>query len=254
MRSAWVAIGLFGSLFAGGCVSLVGDFPVTPAGVAIVGCAAVPRDTCMASAGLDVTLELSASIDAAYAPEYNCVAVVKNSGTSDVTFFEADVQVLDPVRGDMPISQYSAPITGFVAARTSDSASVGVCDVLLVDAATVTSLAQKVISTLTVQSVVASVVLRGHTPDGQEVQSNTFTYPINVRYASTCTDSTGTPCVGASSPPSSPPCRVGLDGPTDCQDIASALGVCHLLECATKGDLTTAHCPTHIPADDSCCP
>jgi hypothetical protein len=49
-------------------------------------------------------------------------------------------------------------------------------------------------------------------------------------------------------------CRLGLDQPASCQDIASAIGVCGTLECTTPGDPTTAHCPAHAPPDTSCCP
>jgi hypothetical protein len=54
-------------------------------------------------------------------------------------------------------------------------------------------------------------------------------------------------------------CWLGLDeGALSCALLCSTFGACGVLECnidpvTGKGDLTSAHCPAHAPADMSCC-
>ncbi len=247
----------------------------------IRGCLLAPHDTCTVTAATTSTQLLQGSIDGAYAGEYRCFALVENdmvaqentntlmTETDGVQLYEAEVQVLNSqsevyVFNGVP-SQFSVPISGFVDPASSGEPGVGVSLVTLIDAATMQGLSKEVQLAGVQQQVVASVVIKGRTLGGFEVHTNEFLFPITVGYVDSCSVPANATCVGGNNTAATGDCLLGQDEPggTNCQLIASQIGFCHFLECGplvldpTTGlmvsDFANAHCPTHIPPDDSCC-
>jgi hypothetical protein len=255
---------------------LVAGATVTPAACArddssifIFGSLVVNRTDCTWMAASNPMIWLAGQIDAAYAGEYTAVLQVENqivargnvntlkTETSGVQLYDAEVQVLDPVTNNA-LSQFSVPVSGFVPPGTSGSPGLGAAEVVMVDATTLRGLGQKVVGSKTVQQVVSSVIIRGRTLGGLEVHTQEFLFPINVYYGSTCFQPSGMSCTGATSSSSmNGVCLLGIDEPSNCQQIYSALGACHALECPQlpggQSDLLNAHCPAHPQPDDSCC-
>jgi hypothetical protein len=211
---------------------------------------------------------LAGNVDAAFAGQYTGVLQVENqlvsrgnanqlkTETSYVNLYEAEVQVLDPTAGMNAISQFSVAVSGFLGVGQTGTPGLGVSQVVMVDAATIKAKGASAAGG-TQQQVVSSVILKGRTLGGLEVHTQEFLYPITISYGSSCTATPGTPCVSTmagSSSNTTAPCFPGQDGSLTCQEIAASLGACNFLECTTKGDLTTAHCPSAVPVDNSCCP
>jgi hypothetical protein len=248
------------------------------------GCAVRPRDTCSVTASLTTSLQFGAFIDAAYAQEYSCFALVENqivprgdpnklrTETSGVQLYQAEVALLDAGLNAIPVgclpgspncvcagnacsapAGFSIPITGFVDPGTGGMPGLGLSAVTLLDSGTMHVLAAAVQKSHTVQQVVAAAILHGRTLGGLEVHTQEFLYPINVTSGSTCTEPSGMKCVGGMGGSMMGDCLLGQDANPTCENIAAQLGVCGLLECTTPGDPTTAHCPAHSPADISCC-
>jgi hypothetical protein len=216
------------------------------------------------------TFLLAGSIDAAFAGQYVGVLQVENqivsrgspntlrTETSYVNIYEAEVQVLDPTQGMAAISQYSVPATGFLTVGMAGQPGLGASAVVMVDAATVQALGARAAATGTEQQVVSSVVLKGRTLGDLEEHTQEFLYPITIAYGSSCSSVPGMPCISSTATTMMTLCTPGQDGPITCQEIASTLGPCKTLECDVnpgtgRSDLTTAHCPSHIPIDMSCC-
>jgi hypothetical protein len=229
------------------------------------------RSDCTVLASTSPMVVLVGSIDAAFAGEYTATLQVENqivprgnpntlkTETSGVQLYDAEVQVLDPATNG-PIAQFSVPVSGFVPPGSGGTPGLGLTEVVMIDSATVRSLRQKVISTNTVQEVVASVIVRGRTLGDLEVHTQEFLFPIQVFSGGTCF-SPGATCVttmASNSGSTTGVCRLGLDEQTSCQDIASTIGVCGVLECpldptTMRSNIAGAHCPAHAQPDNSCC-
>jgi hypothetical protein len=211
------------------------------------------------------------SIDAAYATEYNCFAAVENqlvaegnattlmTETSGVELYEAEVQVLDPSQNNAALKQFSVPIAGYIDPSVSGQDGISATDIVMVDAATIQAEAKKIIAKNQVQTVVASVIVLGQTLGGLQVHSQEFLFPIDIYLGSNCFQPPGMTCCGGTGSTATADCRLGIDeaGGTNCQLICAYLTPCHTLECDAHPngppDITTAHCPTSTPPDDSCC-
>jgi hypothetical protein len=228
--------------------------------------ATTDRSMCLFQVQLTAAEIYGGSIDAAYAGEYHCIAAVENqmvprgdpnrlkTETAGVELYEAEVQVLDPAQGNAAINQFSVPITGFIDPGQSGQPGVAGTDITMVDAATVQKEALKVAGTGKVQTVVASVIAKGRTLGGFEVHTQEFLFPIDIYVGSTCFQPPGMACCGGMGSSAAADCRLAIDEASNCQSICSYLGACHTLECDIKGAVDTAHCPGHVPPDDSCCP
>jgi hypothetical protein len=244
-------------------------------------CLLAPHDTCTVTAATTSTQLLQGSIDAGYAGEYTCFALVENNmvsqentntlmtETDGVQLYEADVQVLNSQLevydfGGVP-SEFSVPIAGYVDPSMSGQPGVGISQVTLIDAATMQGIAKQVQAAKVQQQAVASVIIKGVTLGGFQVHTNAFLFPINVGYFDSCSVPANSSCVGGTTTTSTGDCLLGQDesAGTNCQNIASQLGFCGFLECGplildpTTGmmvsNFANAHCPTHIPPDNSCC-
>lgn len=231
----------------------------------------VSRTDCTFQISTTPDLILQGTIDAAYAGEYRAVVLVENqmvprgnpttlkTETSGVQLYEAEVQVLDPSQGNGALAKFSTPVTGYVDPGTAGQPGAGGSEVLMIDAATLQTLSATVQSAGTVQEVVSSVVIKGRTLGGLEVHTQEFLFPISVFFSSTCSQPAGMPCVSSMGSSAAADCRLGLDAPANCQNIYGNLGACGHLECdfpAASGmapELINAHCPTHVPPNNSCC-
>jgi hypothetical protein len=257
---------------AGAVTFLAAAAAVVPASCAtndssifVVGCVQVARDTCTAELSTTTVINFEGLIDAAFVKDYNCLLMVENqmvpegnqttqrTETSGVQLTDAEVQVFDPSAGPTaaPLAQFSVPITGYIPPGAGGQAGIGGTQVVLVDPATIASSPGH-----DQQLVVASVILHGNTLGGLSIATGEFRYPITISEGSSCYVPAGSSCV-TSNATAVADCRLGLDEPsgTNCQLIAS-IGVCGTLECTLvggKSDIASAHCPVHIPPDNSCC-
>jgi hypothetical protein len=266
------------ALVAAGAAVTTASCAENDSSIFIRGCVAVSRTDCTATVSTSSVLTLGGTIDALYAGQYACTLIVENqlvprgdpttlkTETSGVQLYDAEVQVLDPSTADAngnmsAITQFSVPITGFVDPGMAGTAGIGTTDVIMVDAATITAEGKKVASKGKVQTVVASVVVRGVTLGGLQVHSQEFLYPVQISAGGTCVEPMSGACVSTMTASSTTAdCKLGVDEPagTDCSVIAMTVGVCGTLECdidpvTMKSTLTTARCPSHIPPDSSCC-
>ncbi|MFT3773802.1 MAG: hypothetical protein QM820_51185 [Minicystis sp.] len=236
----------------------------------IRGCLNVPRESCDAQAATNASFIYNGSIDGLYAAagQYQCLALIENQlvvrgdptklrvETSRISVYEAEVQVLtnDP-NNPQALAQFTVPVSGFADPGTGTEPGLGLTNIVLVDYATLKSLAMKAQTTNQVQSVVASAILHGRTLGGLELTSNEFRFPIDISGGRACTVPVGDTCYGSSQKPSDD-CKLGQDGLVDCRflDPCTYL-VCKPLPSPGVGpDLTTATCPN--PAglgDGSCC-
>ena len=236
--------------------------------ILIRGVIEVSRTDCSFQVSTTPNLVLAGSIDAAYAGEYTNVVLVENqmvargnattlnTETSGVQLYEAEVQVLDPSQGNGAIAKFSTPVAGFADPSMSGQAGAGAAEVLMIDAATVSSLAAKVVNNGVEQTVVASVIILGRTLGGQEVHTQEFLFPIQVFYGTTCAATGGNACISTMSMNIMNDCRLGLDETTPCQNIAANLGTCHKLECTVvAGVPDPSSAPSAPPTSpwDTCC-
>jgi hypothetical protein len=256
------------ALLAGGAVITSASCANNDSSIFIRGVVNVSRTDCSFQVSDTPTLILAGSIDALFAGEYTNIVIVENqmvatsdpatlkTETNSVQLYEAEVQVLDPSQGNGAIAKYSTPVSGFAdPAMSSQPGNTG-CEVLMIDAATMQTVAQKVVSTNKVQTVDSSVVIKGRTLGGQEVHTQEFLFPIQIFYGTTCGSAGGNACISAMSQNIMADCRLGLDENTPCQNIAANLGACGKLECDVPGQvpkLENAHCPANIPPNMTCC-
>jgi hypothetical protein len=227
-----------------------------PSALYLIGCLAVTeRATCRFPVTNPATapLQLGGTIDAAYAGEYRCTALVEGHNLgAPMTLYQAEIQVLDPAQNNAVITEFSVPITGSVDPGTG----FGTTELTALDAATLQAEAKSVAASGRVQTVVSHFALRGRDPGGSEIDTSWLDYPIDVYVGSTCTKSPEQLCVGVAAEPD---CRIGIDDAPNCATIASALGPCGTLECdidpmTGQTALASAHCARHAPPDNSCCP
>jgi hypothetical protein len=220
------------------------------------GCLTVTdRATCTVPVQLSAPLQSRGTIDAALTGEYTCTVLVEGTSLpSPVEVVNVEVAVLDPVT-QSAITQFSVPTS----ASLSPSTPLGAASVILIDHNTLAVLGQKVVATGRVQEVVSRFSMVGRTADGAEVGAPPIDLPIDIRMFSSCVSPVGQACFGDQAKPVVD-CRLGIDEPagTSCQAIAGMLGPCRTLECnkdpmTGKSNLTSARCPVHVPADDSCC-
>ena len=179
------------------------------------------------------------SMDTAFVSEYFAWLLVGNqivnrgnadqlrTETSKIRLYEYDVRVLD-VDGAI-VSEYTAPTSGFVDERVGETDHYGLAGAILLDADTATSLGNTAASTQQVQQVVSSVVVRGRTLGGNEVETGEFLFPISI--CSGCsvffpTDANDPLqcflCDATDSEAPEPNCHLGQDRPVDCRLCAGS--------------------------------
>lgn len=228
----------------------------------IRGCMAVPRDTCEVQASITGTFIGSGSIDGYFNAQgqYHCMALVENQmvkrgdsntlrvETSRVSLYQAEVQVLDtdPVN-PTAYAKFTVPVSGFIDPGTGTDPGIGLADIIMVDYATLKSLADTAVKSNTIQKVVASVVLHGRTLGGLELASKEFQFPIDICGGCKCAVPTDSGCIGSDQPVTAD-CLLGQDGPVDCRFIDPSILRCSVNAVTGQPDLDTATCPNSAPA------
>jgi hypothetical protein len=220
------------------------------------GCLEIPDRTTCSLDGVDpatAPVQTSATIDAEYAGQYMCTAAVVATGlSSPAVLTQAEIQVLDVFQDYALVREFSYPLTAPLQPDASGSAAATTTAVIL-DPGTLAGAAAEVADTGNAQVFVARFAVEGRLVDGTPLLSSWVDYPITVFAGGTCIDTAGLLCID----PPSQDCRLGIDEETSCQSVASRLGICRTLECdlddAGKSIASTAHCPAHVPPEDSCC-
>ncbi|WP_437608121.1 hypothetical protein WMF20_45950 [Sorangium sp. So ce834] len=177
------------------------------------------------------------AVDAAYSGSHSATLLVGNqivqrgdpdvlrTETSRVHLYEAEVRV-DDIEGNAVTEGYVVPITGMVDPGTGSDAGYNCAEVLLLDGATMDSLRRRAATLGRDVQVVATVVVRGRTLGGQEVETSEWSYPIRVCFAcSRCVDVSPDTCCSSSA---SEACEdndeveatcPGQRGPQDCRNL-----------------------------------
>ncbi|XXX75983.1 hypothetical protein WMF30_50875 [Sorangium sp. So ce134] len=179
------------------------------------------------------------SVDAAYAGSHSATLLVGNqivqrgdpdvlrTETSRIQLYEAEVRVAD-LEGNPVTEGYVVPITGLVDPGSGDDAGYNCTEVLLIDGATMDDLRVQAANRGGDVQVVATVVLRGRTLGGQEVETAEWSYPVRVCFAcSRCVDTFPPTCCASSA--SNEECEEideiegltcsGQRGPQDCRNL-----------------------------------
>jgi len=208
---------------------------------------AVPTDTCTVSADSSSTVISRGTLDTAFTTEYHAVLLVGNqlvrrgntatlrTETSRVTFYEADVRVVDGATNN-ELTAFSVPITGFVDPGSGTEPGYGLASVVLIDSAS----AQAAVGAFSAndQTVVASkelianVIIRGQTLGGVEVETGEWPFPIDVCrgclivFPGEADDPTTTNNLCDFREDAQTNCRPGLDSFVDCRFCAGSLPIC----------------------------
>lgn len=129
-------------------------------------------------------------IDSAFRAEYVAHLLVGNQliaqadadlirvETMRVRIYAVDVQVLDETGG--LITEFSVPANGFIDPAAGTEVSYGLVRAVLVDAATVKALGDASALDRIPRNVIASVIARGRTLGGTEIESAEFLFPITI--------------------------------------------------------------------------
>ncbi|WP_437588952.1 hypothetical protein [Sorangium sp. So ce1000] len=150
------------------------------------------------------------TVDAAYLGSHSAMLLVGNqvvqrgdsdvlrTETSRVQLYEAEVRVTD-IEGNDVTPGYVVPITGTVDPGASSEPGYNCADVLLIDGATMDTLRVQAAQRGGDVQVWATVVVRGRTLGGQEVETAEWTYPIRVCFGcSLCVDTSPPDCCKSS--------------------------------------------------------
>ncbi|WP_437656701.1 hypothetical protein [Sorangium sp. So ce1182] len=178
------------------------------------------------------------AVDAAYVDSHSATILVGNqivergdsdvlrTETSRVQLYEAEVRVF--FMDGQPVNEgYVVPINGVVDPGTSSDAGYNCTEVLLLDGATMQDLrAQAAELNGGDVEVVTTMVLRGRTLGGQEVETAEWSYPVSVCFGCSrcvdtippicCSDSTSEDCKDQEEVEGSCP---GTRGTQDCRNL-----------------------------------
>lgn len=154
--------------------------------------------------------------------------------TSRIQLYEADVALLDAAgnelsRGDGSAAAFTVPISGFVDPGSGTEPGYGATSVLLIDSATGQSLDGQVTSSGLVQDIVASVIVRGRTLGGNEIESGEWRFPISICHCCLVfvppeaddPATSGVDCSVREDTTATCTSRLGLDSAVDCRSVSS---------------------------------
>jgi len=226
---------LLGAVLTEGCADNEGS-------IFIRGALVVPTDTCEVIPDPSSPTRFGGTLDTAFAGEYSAVLLIGNQlvrrgntatvrvETSRVQFFEADVTVLSSA-GD-ELAAFRVPVSGFADPGTTGEPGYGAAQVVLIDAVTAQSLGAQAGSSGLIQEVVASVIMRGHTLGGRDVESGAWQFPIRVCQGCLVffpgeaddTATTTADCDARNDAPAN--CHVGIDDPVDCRICSASNPLC----------------------------
>ncbi|WP_437576591.1 hypothetical protein [Sorangium sp. So ce887] len=200
-----------------------------------------PTEDCTVACGPSEEFWTEDAVDAAYTGSHTATLLVGNqivqrgdpdvlrTETSRVQLYEAEVRVAD-LAGNPVTDGYVVPVTGLVDPGTSGDAGYNCTQVLLIDGATMDSLRRQSAELGGGDiEVVATVVVRGRTLGGQEVETAEWSYPVRVCFGcSRCVDTAPLSCCESSA---SEECQEldeierscsGQRGARDCRDLGQS--------------------------------
>jgi hypothetical protein len=232
---ALAALLIAGALCAPGCAD-------NESSIFIRGAMAVPSDTCSVTADPSAAMKGRGAFDTALAAEYSAVLLVGNqlvrrgstttlrTETSRVQFVEADVTLTDGTGNQL--AAFRVPVSGFADPGTSSEPGYGLAQVVLVDAVTAQALDKQAQASNQVQEVIASVIVRGHTLGGNDVESGAWNYPIStchrclLQFPGDADDATkaGPDCDNRADAPTN--CHIGIDDLVDCRTCSAVNQAC----------------------------
>lgn len=236
---------------AAGCGSSV-DAPPEDPGLAIRGCAQVPRDSCSVLVKADGPFVTQGRLDGLYRDEYLCQAIFQNRRADKALVTLEEVRVSVESESGEAIASFTGAVSGVV-----DPGDVAGTSVKLLDAAAAKKLTELAVQAQASQHVVVKLTASARTSTGKEIESNELSFPLEICAGCSCAKPTGDSCVGSSQKPAAD-CLFGQETYADCRVLAD-MDACKLLECdqysdSKLSDLTTARCPAKQgPADGSCC-
>lgn len=167
----------------------------------IIGCQAPEEGTCSYQPDPSGLLFFSGSVDGAFHSAYSCGLLLGNQivrrGSSDqlrtetsrIELYEAEVRVTDLAGNavsyaDGSAAEYLVPITGFIDPGAGSNPGYGLAQVPMIDGGSLASLR----GTGSAAQVISTVIVRGRTLGGQEVESPEWSFPISVCYGCACQD------------------------------------------------------------------
>jgi hypothetical protein len=183
-----------------------------------------PEDTCEVDCGADGTYYFSGFVDAAFFPSYVPALIVGNqivprgdsdvlrTETSRVRVYEAEVRLTYAstneavAYGDGQPAEYAVTVAGTIDPGTGSDAGYGCTAVPLIDGGAMDVLREVAYRSGSVD-VIASVILRGRTLGGQEVESPEWSYPVNVCFGCRCVNVTEAPADVCCGTPDDPQCE-----------------------------------------------
>lgn len=190
----------------------------------------VPDSECAVQATLDSATVQGGLVDTAFSVTgYRCPLLVGNqlaalgndslrTETSRIVVYALDITVADAASGGQ-VASYSVPAAGFVDPGQAPDPGYGVVDGLLLDVGTAQAVAAQA-GAGGFPQVLVSVVARGRTLGGTELETAPWTFPITVCTNCTCTAASGK-CTPDELTSTEADCRFGSDGrcrfvDTDC--------------------------------------
>ncbi|WP_437646518.1 hypothetical protein [Sorangium sp. So ce362] len=198
-----------------------------------------PTEDCTVACGPGEEFMTEDSVDAAFNLSHSATLLVGNqivqrgdsdvlrTETSRVQLYEAEVRVAD-LAGNPVTEGYVVPITGLVDPGTGDDPGYNCTQVLLIDGATMDSLGRRSaeLGRRDIE-VVATVVVRGRTLGGQEVETAEWSYPVRVCFdCSPCVTHPENCCTGSTEKVCQELDEIertcsGRRGPIDCRDLGT---------------------------------
>jgi len=168
----------------------------------IRGCQAPEEGTCGYRPDPSGSFFPSGFVDGAFHGAYSCGLLIGNQvvrrGSSDqlrtetsrIELYEAEVRVLDlsgnaVSYADGSAVEYLVPITGFIDPGAGTAPGYGLAQVPMLDAGSLASLGGGPGGSV---QVVSTVIVRGRTLGGQELESPEWSFPISVCFGCACQD------------------------------------------------------------------
>lgn len=190
----------------------------------------VPDSDCSVQPTLDSATQQAGLLDTAFSVTgYRCPMLVGNqlaalgndslrTETSRIVVYAFDITVTDAASGGQ-LASYSVPAAGFVDPGQAPDPGYGAVDGLLLDINTAKAVAAQA-GPNGFPQVLVSVIARGRTLGGTELESPPWTFAITVCNGCTCTAASGK-CTPDELTSTDADCRFGSDGrcrfvDTDC--------------------------------------
>ena len=183
----------------------------------------VPNDECAVEPTVDTLTRQEGFLDTKFGGSYACSLLIGNhlaplgnsalrTETSRVQIYAFEVTIKDAQSGAV-LRSYSDPVNGFIDPGQAPSPGYGAVNALLLDVATAEALVNNGGS-----EVLSTVIARGRTLGGTEVESAPWTMQIGVCRGCTCNED----CTGIDLSDEKLDCQAGRDG--HCSFVETSCG------------------------------